>query len=34
MIKVVIENVVGVNRSDDWIILIEEMLTAFHQINV
>lgn len=33
-VKAVIENVLGVNRSDDWRIHIDEMLTAFHNINV
>lgn len=33
-VKAVINNVLGIHRSDDWRIFIEDMLTAFHHINV
>lgn len=33
-VKAVIDNVLGINRSDNWRIHIQKMLTAFHRINV
>lgn len=33
-VKAVIENVLGVNRSPDWRKYIEDMISAFHLINV
>lgn len=33
-LKAVIENCLGIHRSDDWRILVEEMLSAFENINV
>jgi len=32
--KAVIDNVLGIHRSENWCILIEDMLTAFHSLNV
>lgn len=33
-VKAVIENVLGIHRSDNWRIYVENMLDAFHKINV
>jgi len=33
-VKAVIDNVLGIHRSENWHILIEDMLTAFHCLNV
>lgn len=33
-VKAVIENVLGIHRADNWRILIDDMLDAYHQINV
>jgi len=33
-VKAVIDNVFGIHRSENWRILIEDMLTAFHRLNV
>lgn len=33
-VKAVIENVLGIHRSENWRILISDMLDAFHRINV
>lgn len=33
-VKAVIENVLGIHRSENWRILIEDMLNAFHRLNV
>lgn len=33
-VKVVIENVLGIHRDENWRIHIENMLDAFHNINV
>ncbi|CAH0547049.1 unnamed protein product [Brassicogethes aeneus] len=33
-VKAVIQNVLGIHRAENWSVLIEEMIHAFHKINV